>query len=149
MNRTTCTAIAIAISGCASVPPAPLTRADTVVNASFGKTWDAVVDYFARSSIPVKTIDRSSGLIAAETTRLAGDNSRFATCANWARKFNPEGASFNALVRGDSTRSTVRVTASWLATGGGAPSIQCQTSDVWEKEFEAAIKAKAEGEARQ
>lgn len=133
------------LSGCASLPPAPAARGDTVVNASFGRTWDAVVEYFALASIPVKTIDRSSGLIAAETTRLAGDNGRFADCANAVRHFSPEGASFNALVRGDSARSRVRVTATWLATGGGAPGIACQTSDVWEREFEEAIRAKAEG----
>lgn len=135
----------VLISACATLPPPAPTRPDTEINASFGKTWDAVVDYFARSSIPVKTIDRSSGLIAAETTRLAGDNGPYATCANELRYFAPEGASFNALIRGDSTRSTVRVTATWLSSGGGAVGIQCQTTDLWEKNFEAAIKAKAEG----
>lgn len=129
-------------SACASLPPAPQPRADTPVSASFGRTWDAVVDYFARSSIPIKTIDRTSGLIAAETTRLAGDNSRYGVCINPLRSFAPQGGSFNVLVKGDSTRSTVRVTATWLA----APPVeaQCQTSDVWEKQFETAIKAKAE-----
>lgn len=132
----------IALGGCASMPPLPPPRPDTQVNASFGKTWDAVVDYFARSSIPVKTIDRSSGLIAAETTRLAGDNSTYGVCANgWGkRSFPPLGGSFNALVRGDSLKSVVRVTAVWLGGTGG-----CQTTDVWERDFESTIKSKAEG----
>jgi hypothetical protein len=134
-----------ALAACASLPPAPPQRADTAVNASFGKTWDAVVDYFARSSIPVKTIDRSSGLIAAEATRLSGDNSSYATCSNGFIKSTAQGATFNALVRGDSTRSTVRVTATWMvATAPGALAVQCVTTDAWEKNFESAIKAKAE-----
>jgi hypothetical protein len=138
-------ASALVLAGCVSLPPAPPQRADTAVNASFGKTWDAVVDYFARSSIPVKTIDRSSGLIAAEATRLSGDNSSYATCSNGFLKRSPEGASFNALVRGDSTRSTVRVTATWMvATAPGTKAVQCVTTDAWERNFESAIKTKAE-----
>lgn len=135
----------LALSGCASLPPAPPERSDTIVAAPFGKTWDAVVDYFARSSIPVKTIDRASGLIAAETTRLSGDNSGYASCSNGVFSATAEGASFNALVKGDSIRSTVRVTASWIKpTPPGAMSVQCVTTDVWEKNFEGAIKYRAE-----
>lgn len=133
------------LNACATLPPAPPARSDTAVNAPFGRTWDAVVDYFARSSIPVKTIDRSSGLIAAEATSLAGDNSTYATCTNGFLSFPPRGASFNALIRGDSTRSTVRVTANWMTpTPAGSAPIQCVTSDLWEKQFESAIKLKAE-----
>jgi hypothetical protein len=138
-------ASAVLTLACATLPPAPAARSDTAVNASFGRTWEAVVDYFARSSIPVKTIDRSSGLIAAEATVLAGDNSNYATCSNGFLKFHARGASFNALVRGDSTRSSVRVTATWMSpTPPGGAQIQCVTSDAWEKQFESAIKAKAE-----
>jgi hypothetical protein len=127
------------------LPPAPAARSDTPVNASFGATWDAVVDYFARSSIPVKTIDRSSGLIAAEATQLAGDNSPYAVCSNGFIKFAPVGGSFNALIRGDSTRSTVRVTTTWMyPTTPGAMTVRCVTTDAWEKQFESAIKTKAE-----
>lgn len=135
----------LAVTGCASLPPAPPARPDTQVQSPFGKTWDAVVDYFARSSIPVKTIDRTSGLIAAETTQLSGDNSAYARCSNGFLNFAPSGASFNALIKGDSARSTVRVTANWLgAQTEGSARVMCVTTDVWEKQFETAIKAKAE-----
>lgn len=135
---------AFAFAGCASLPAAPAARPDTEIQASFGRSWDAVVDYFARSSIPIKTIDRSSGLIAAETQRLAGDNSPYAKCSNGFFSFQAEGASFNALIRGDSTHSTVRVTANWIPVNNGGITIHCQTTDVWEKQFESAIKEKAE-----
>lgn len=139
-----CCFLSLLALGCATLPPAPSARADTQVNAPFGRTWEAVVDYFARASIPIKTIDRASGIIAAEAVSLPGDSGRFGVCKNQLRRFDPEGASFNALVRGDSTQAVVRVTATWMAYGGGAPGIRCQTNDVWEREFEAAIKTKAE-----
>ncbi len=138
--------LVLLLTGCATLPPAPPARPDTNVHASFGRTWDAVVDYFARSSIPIKTIDRSSGLIAAESQRLSGDNSRYAGCKNALASVPVEGASFNVLIHGDSTRSTVRVTANWIGSTVSQMSIHCQTTDVWEMEFETAIKAKAEAQ---
>lgn len=137
--------LGILLSACASLPPAAPPRPDTGINAPFSKTWDAVVDYFARSSIPVKTIDHSSGLIAAEATVLTGDNSAYATCSNGFLKFQARGASFNALIRGDSTHSTVRVTTNWMTPApAGSKPIACVSSDLWEKQFESAIKTKAE-----
>lgn len=146
MKDTTIAPLALfVLFGCASLPPAPALRSDTQVNGSFGKTWDAVVDYFARSSIPVKTIDRSSGLIAAEATRMAGDNSRFATCNILGlRNVAPEGGTFNVIIHGDSTRSMIRVTANWIGLDGKGDRIDCVSHDTFEQEFEAAIKAKVE-----
>lgn len=134
----------VLLAGCATLPPPPQERPDTPVTASFGRTWDSVVDYFARSSIPIKTIDRASGLIAAETTRLGGDTRSYGVCQNALRTFSPQGGNFNVLVRGDSARSTLRVTATWIVT---PPTVaECQTSDVWEKRFETAIKGRAEAQ---
>lgn len=133
------------LAACGTLPPPAAPRPDTGINAPFSKTWDAVVDYFARSSIPIKTIDRSSGIIAAEATNLAGDNSTYATCSNGYLRFPPRGASFNALIRGDSAHSTVRVTSNWMTPApAGTKAIACVSSDLWEKQFESAIKAKAE-----
>lgn len=145
MRRIVAVTITLTIAACATLPPAPATRPDTEVNASFGKTWDAVIDYFARGSIPIKTIDRASGIVAAEAQRLPGDNSAYAVCVQGVMGHaNVEGASFNALIHGDSTHSTVRVTANWIPSAISQLNIHCQTTDVWEKQFESAIKAKAE-----
>lgn len=129
------------LTACASLPPGAQDRPDTTVNAPVSRTWDAVVDYFARSSIPIKTIDRASGIIAAETTLLGGETKSYGVCVNGIHEFPPVGASFNVLVRGDSARSIVRVTASWFASDRGSP---CVSSDVWEKNFEGAIRGRAE-----
>lgn len=76
---------------------------------------------------------------------MAGDNSRFATCNIFGmRNVAPDGGSFNTLIRGDSAQATVRVTANWIGVDGWGKRIECVTSDVWEREFEKAIKAKAE-----
>jgi len=145
LPRTCCfISLSIIFVACATLPPAPPVRADTPVAAPFNRTWDAVVDYFARSSIPIKTIDRTSGIIAAESSSLAGDNSGFAVCSNALAHVPALGANFNVLVRGDTAQSIVRVTATWIGSGASQMDVRCMTTDLWEKQFEAAIKAKAE-----
>jgi hypothetical protein len=58
----------------------------------------------------------------------------------------PDRAVYNVLVRGDSARSTVKVTAQWTRrsadTPGGAE--VCATTYRWESAFEADVKARAE-----
>lgn len=61
--------IAIASVGCASkyVPPegtSPVVQRD--INANYDAVWTAVVDKFASDLIAIKTIEKDSGIIAAE-----------------------------------------------------------------------------------
>jgi hypothetical protein len=144
LNRSLLLLGTLTVTGCASLPPAPAPRPDTEINAPFSQTWDAVVDFFGRSSIPIKTIDRSSGIIAAEATRLAGDNGKYAVCTNPLAHVPVIGGSFNVLVRGDSARSIVRATAVWVGSQVSGMDIHCVTTDVWEKDFESAIKQRSE-----
>lgn len=135
----------VLLAACVPPPSAPPPRPDTQVNASFSRVWDAVVDRFARSSVPVKTIDRSSGLIAAESMRINGDLSSYGGCnVMGVRNAPPVGAGFNVLIHGDSTRSSIVVTADWIGVDGAGNRIGCVTTGKWEQEFEAAIKARAE-----
>jgi hypothetical protein len=66
------------------------------------------------------------------------------------RKLYPTSATFNVLVRGDSSKSTVRVTARWVRTGMArglsteTVSEECGSTGVWESEFEGGIKTAAE-----
>jgi hypothetical protein len=48
-------------------PPTPI-----VANSpkTFDQAWDIIIDYFAQNGIPIKIIDRSSGLIVSEQTKL-------------------------------------------------------------------------------
>jgi len=48
-------------------PATPIIQAS---NKSFEKVWDNVIDYFAQNGIPIKIIDKSSGLIISDKARL-------------------------------------------------------------------------------
>ncbi|MGH9897071.1 MAG: hypothetical protein ACREA0_34765, partial [bacterium] len=62
----------VASIGCGYQPPAPpMPRDATEVTASFGRTWDAVIDEFADRNIPIRTIERASGLIATELLSIS------------------------------------------------------------------------------
>jgi hypothetical protein len=146
--------------GCGSLAGQLPQRIDTHINASRGKTWDAVVDYFARSGISVDTMDRSSGVITAEATAMPREKSRLVACGNtvfapfWSGEYGgwelighyeapPFGAPFTAIVHGDSTQATVHVTAYWIDAHG--KQIKCTSSAyAWEQRSEAEIKAIAE-----
>jgi hypothetical protein len=56
----------IPIKGAYPEPPI-ITKSDR----SFDKVWEKTVDYFAEHGIPIKIIDRSSGLIISEKTKLS------------------------------------------------------------------------------
>jgi len=112
-----------------------------------------VIDAFASRNIPIRTLDKSSGLIVAEMARVPMTDrdkpSPYADCghagggairANYA---HPDRAIYNILVRGDSTSSSVRVTTSYF-TGEGRNTIDCASTGAFEGDVEATIKQRAE-----
>jgi hypothetical protein len=131
-------------------PPATTaaTRAPTEIAASFGRTWDAVIDEFAEMNIPIQTLERASGFIAAEPLALGTADTTWADCGTALDRIPPSRAYYNVRVLGDSTHSSARVTVRWTAAGAGqgAPMVvECSTTGTWEAAFEQAIKANAEG----
>ena len=154
-----CCADLVGLSGCASLARPLPDRRPTQVYASFSKTWGAAVDYFARVGVAVDTTERSSGVIRADATTMPRDKSHFGLCGNsmlepywdayrgweWSRTYaeRPVGAPFTAIVRGDSARATVSVTAEWIDANG--KKVKCsKPSNSWEQQTEAAIKTQAE-----
>ena len=129
-------------------PPTP--RTATPIQTAFAKTWDAVFDVFSDRNISIRTIERTSGLIATDRlTVQSGEGLQWADCGtHMSSATAPEMAVYNVLVRGDSTQSTVKVTASWTATvevlRGEFRRIQCVSKGVWENDLEAMIRARAE-----
>jgi hypothetical protein len=120
--------------------------ADLSIAAPFDRTWNAVVEHFAMNSIPIRTLDRSSGLIVTDDMRVPGkptEQARWAVCSTgFGMKFGPTVGSYNVLIRGDSSKATVRVTARWEDTG--RPANVCQTTGVYEGNLAAAIRQRAE-----
>jgi len=145
----------VAVLGCTPQPPAaPAPHTAMSVNASFGRTWDALIDDFAGNNIPIKTIDRTSGLIATDKLSVAASLTDAADCGtNWDHTpALPTDVEYNALVRGDSSHSTIRVTARWTRTGqsrvlGDKTRVteECSTRATWETSLEDQIKKSAEG----
>lgn len=141
--------------GCQPIAPAPPVPHNAVdVSASFGRTWDALIDQFAARNIPIKTIDRSSGLIATDALKVDASVADASDCGkDWmSTTMSATDATYNALVRGDSTRSTLRVTIRWVRAGpsramgqaGTFVSEECSTRGTWESDFESRVKAAAE-----
>lgn len=139
------------------VPPtvAPVSRVGTEVAASFGKVWDAVIDVFSERNIGIKTLDRSSGLIVAENASVrVEDGKAWADCGTLpgaspksiaVASLNPTIARYNILVRGDSTRTTVKATVQFSAPDmrPWAGTDECQSRGVWEQGIEEQITARA------
>ncbi|HZE74909.1 MAG TPA: hypothetical protein VE091_06340 [Gemmatimonadales bacterium] len=146
MPRVSATLV-LAVTGCAQfTPPAPATpREATPVAASFGRTWDAVIDEFADRNIPIRTIERASGLIATEQLTISYNASTEADCGQVGGYPSraPTHAVYNVLVRGDSTRSTVKVTMRWMYIAPKT-SIECSTRYKWEKAFEETARLRAQ-----
>jgi hypothetical protein len=155
-----CTSL-VALLGCASLARPLPERKPIQVDASFGKTWGAAVDYFEQTGRSVDTTDRSSGIVRADATTVPPDRSYFGSCGksvvepDWRGRYGgwalttkyegpPVGAPFIVIVHGDSTRATVSVTAEWIDANG--KQIKCSPSSKtwWEQGSEEAIKTRAE-----
>jgi hypothetical protein len=126
------------------------------VRASFERTWIAVVDQLAERFIPIRTIDRSSGLVVAEESRVGrvGRDTAsmlvpahpWADCGSRAGdQLQPTEAIYNIRVRGDSTSSIVIMTVrfSTRASAVNSPE-ECSTRGVLEREVEGLIRDRAE-----
>ena len=137
------------LAGCTSrTPPAtPAPRVATQVGASMRHTWDAVIDVLAARNIPIRTVDRASGLVVTDALSIGqGEGRDWADCGQ-VNQFNilPDNATYNVLVRGDSSASTVKATVRWTHWSKETISHEeCSTTHVWEREFEAEVKHRAE-----
>ena len=134
----------VLLAGCASYtpPPPPAPRDATPVWASAGHTWDAVVEVFAARNIPIRTIERVSGLIVTDNLNVGPEGKEWANCGNAG--LGPTHGTYNVLVRGDSTRSMVKATVRWSLYVSQAADTECSTTYEWEQGFEEQIKQLAE-----
>lgn len=120
----------------------PRTEPETSVAASAGKTWDALVDYATANHFPIKNTDRASGLLTTEMMSL--DNFGFSerqSLGKCALMETTRTATATFVVRGDSTRSTIRASA-YLVSDQGK---QCESTNVLEVAWERAVRDKAQG----
>jgi hypothetical protein len=130
--------------------PAP-PRTATEVRASFGATWAAAIDAFAESTVPIATIDRSSGLLVPASGLYFGGkaDTTYADCGQqlelvrgktWEyRPVIPSDARYNVRIKGDSAKSSVQVNSLYLSAVGA-----CVSRGRWEDRIEQNIKQRAE-----
>ena len=143
-------AVAVLVVGTAcgsrTDPGVATPAAATSVAAPFAKTWDVLIDEFATENIPIKTVDRASGIVASEMIRVAQVPHRIADCGREPviGDLQPTNVSYNVLVRGDSGAASVRVNARWVHVDG-ATSIDCATTGIWETAMQQRIRDRAEG----
>jgi hypothetical protein len=146
MRRITLATLVLALlAGCTPPAPAP-PRPLSPVAAPFATTWNALVDVFAERNIPIKTIDRSSGLLIAELASVPlSMEGKYFSCGTLAALLSdPITAAYNITVRGDSTTSQIRAAVSWRKG-----SKDCPSKGVFEDAIEGDVKARAEAAARQ
>jgi hypothetical protein len=113
-----------------------------------GRAWDAVIDMFAARNIPIRTIERASGIIATEELAVGEEGKGLADCGEQnGTVLSPNLATYNVLVRGDSVTSRIKATVRWALVKDASISIECSTSHVWERELEEQAKGRAETHA--
>jgi hypothetical protein len=133
----------VILAGCTPSQP-QLAPTPSSIDASFDQSWNAVIDVLAEYNVPVKTLDRSSGFVVAETSTMSDtDLSRFSSCGGILdlviNRGHPALANYNILVRGDVSSSTVKVTARFVHGG-----TTCSSKNVFEKSFQEDVKQRAE-----
>lgn len=116
MKTLIATLVVASLAGCSTYKPPvdhhPVTSRTYAL--SYDQCWNGIVDWFAENSIPIKTIDKASGLIATEynlSNRIHGTYD----CGTdgYDQTIGKEKlASFNVIVRkvGDSVRVNVTTT---------------------------------------
>lgn len=128
-------------------PSAPLfAPTPSAIDAGFNQSWNAVIDVLAEDNVPVKTLDRSSGFVVAEVSAMSlSDLSNLTTnCGGFVDIMLQSDvkygiANYNILIRGDSNTSMVKVTARFTHA-----SITCQSKNLFENNFQTAVKTRAE-----
>jgi hypothetical protein len=85
--RPTWAAIAVVLSlstpGCWVPPPAPAAapiQKEVLVDAPFENVWQHAVEWFAKNDMPIKNLDKASGLIATDHEMSIDKASRFMSC---------------------------------------------------------------------
>jgi hypothetical protein len=140
-------------------PPPPAPREATHVYASLGRTWDAVINEFAVRDIPIRAIEKASGLIVTDQLSVGREGYRWADCGLTGggssdyqkpplpvgpsepapESLGPTHATYNVLVRGDSLKSIVKATVRWVHNRK-----ECATNHGWERTLELQVKQNAE-----
>ena len=139
----------VLIAACAPAPTTVVPRVGTPIDAPVARTWDATLAVLEAQRFPLKSADRTSGLV--ETGQLAMpasiDARELAECGRAAVvPLAPDRVSYVIRVSGDTRSSTILATARFghSETAAVDSGTTCTSKGVLEASFEAAVKGKAE-----
>ena len=142
---------ALVLAGCSVTPIAPpRPRNPAVVNASFGKTWDATLAEFQARNIRIASADRATGIIVADSAEVQSNDPSIADCGTMmGTPVSATEDTWSAVVQGDSVRSTIKASVRFTRTGMSRDPLNkqtvtetCSSTGVWETAFEAAVAAR-------
>jgi hypothetical protein len=93
------TIVGLLLSACATAPKATQFDNSRQVSLSFDDAWERTISYFAENNISIKTLEKDSGLIVAESATVGPDQlQKLADCGS-AGVGQPGTASYNVFVR--------------------------------------------------
>lgn len=81
------------------------------INKSYNDTWQKVINYFASANLPIKVLDKSSGLISTEINASVNDVGPWMDCGVPAKgmleyQFENPTLTFNIVVQSLNSRKT-------------------------------------------
>jgi hypothetical protein len=138
-------AVLCLLASCMSPPKYVPPRPEAPISASFGRTWDAAVAAFAARKIAVNS-DRRGGVMMSIGLSVADNDSSWTSCGTAGvnqRVMRPEIVRYKFMVKGDSTKSTMKAEA-LFGSDAGLLVAQCPSKGTWEAAFEAEVKSRAE-----
>jgi len=105
-------AAAITLAACASTPPPVIEHFETnrTYSMSRDQVWERAVEWFAVQNIPIKAIEKDSGIISGEAAYLRTVQGQYAVCdAPMLWSTNGATARLNILIRGNDTQASAQV----------------------------------------
>ena len=158
-RRTVTLAALLVVSACASsgqqlqtqvttaLGPEPGAPGPIAIAAPVARIWDALVETGAARQWTPATLDRSSGMyqsgpISFEQWNFVAKHAVGNDCGSAGSSNGPILGTLTMLVRGDSTRGTIDVSARLVDQRGN----ECRTTGRWERTVWREVKARAEGQ---
>lgn len=138
--------LSAALVGCVSTPTSYQFDNSAISQQSFDETWSNVIGFFAENNIPIKTLEKDSGLVVAETGSLTDQEiTILADCPGAVLTTSDANiANYNVFVRETQEGVKVQVNTKFTRTLRGSlsnatQSFTCNSKGEAEKSVLAAI----------
>lgn len=145
-NKAMAMAILLLTTGCVTHPAEYSFEKTRTYNQSKNKTWEKLMEYFTDNGVPIKNIEKDSGIIYAENIYGGQDTNLYADCGQHGlTQLTSSKFEMNVFVKSVGA-SKSKATANLKVTGakqfGGHPPIivQCSSKGIIEERILEALK---------